>query len=73
MQDADIYSLALDEGKEISFNVKPGRQAYLVQTEGESDINGMEINERDALEIVEEDISIKSKKASYILIIEMKK
>ena len=72
-QDADIYSLSLDEGKEISFIVRPGRQAYLVQIEGESDINGLEINERDAVEIVEEDILIKSKKASHILVIEMKK
>lgn len=72
-QDADIYSLSLDEGKEISFTVRPGRQAYLVQIEGQSDINGLEINERDGLEIVEEDISIKSKKTSHILVIEMKK
>jgi redox-sensitive bicupin YhaK (pirin superfamily) len=72
-QDADIYSLSLDEGKEIRFNVGPGRQAYLIQIEGESDINGLEINERDALEIIEEDILIKSKKTSHILVIEMKK
>ena len=33
-QDANIYSLELDKGNEISFPVEEGRQAYLVQIEG---------------------------------------
>ncbi|KNZ43503.1 pirin family protein [Acetobacterium bakii] len=72
-QDSNIYSLELAESKEIGFPVKSGRQAYLVQIEGTSNINGIELNDRDALEILEEDITIKSSKKSHILIIEMKK
>lgn len=72
-QDANFYVVELDEGKEIDFKVEKGRQGYLVQIEGDSIINSLELNERDALEIVEEDIIIKANKKSHILVIEMKK
>ena len=72
-QDTNIYVIELDEGKEVTFDVDMGRQAYLVQIEGESNINEIKLKERDALEIVEENISIKANKKSHIMIIEMKK
>lgn len=72
-QDANFYVVELDERKEIDFKVESNRQAYLVQIEGDSIINNFELNERDALEIVEEDIKIKANKKSHILVIEMKK
>lgn len=72
-QDANIYSLELDEGREITFPVERGRQGYLVQLEGSSVINGFNLAEREAMEIVEEEISVKAEKTSHFLIIEMKK
>lgn len=72
-QDVNIYATELEKGKEISFPVRPGRQAYLVQIEGSSLINEVDLYERDAMEIVEEDILIKAKETSHILIIEMHK
>ncbi|WML53245.1 pirin family protein [Neobacillus sp. PS3-12] len=72
-QDANIFSLELDKGNEITFPVKEGRQAYLVQIEGTSVINDIELSDRDGMEIVEEDIQIKAVETSHILIIEMKK
>ncbi|WP_352417517.1 pirin family protein [Clostridium tertium] len=72
-QDANFYVVELDEGKEIDFQVGSNRQAYLVQIEGNSTINNLELNERDALEIIEEDILIKADKKSHVLVIEMKK
>ena len=72
-QDTNIYSLELENGKEISFSVNERRQAYLVQIEGTSIINGVELNAQDGLEIVEEDILIHGKETSQILILEMKK
>lgn len=72
-QDANFYVVELDEGKEIDFQVGSNRQAYLVQIEGNSTINNLELNERDALEIIEEDILIKADKKLHILVIEMKK
>lgn len=72
-QDVNFHVVELDEGKEIYFLVNEGRQAYLVQIEGESTINNILLDERDALEIIEEDILIKANKKSHILVIEMKK
>jgi redox-sensitive bicupin YhaK (pirin superfamily) len=72
-QDANIYSLELEQGKDINFPVKEGRQAYLVQVEGASVINDIELFDRDGMEIVEEDILINAAKTSHIIIIEMKK
>lgn len=72
-QDMNIYSIELEKGKEISFPVKEGRQAYLVQIEGSSITNNILLADRDGMEIVEEDISIKSEQTSHILILEMKK
>lgn len=72
-QDANFYVIELDEGKEIDFPVGKGRQGYLVQIEGNSFINNIELSQRDALEITEENIKVKAKNKSHILIIEMKK
>jgi quercetin 2,3-dioxygenase len=72
-QDMNIYSLELEKGKDISFSVNEGRQAYLVQIEGNSLINDVKLADRDGMEIVEEDILIKAKETSHILILEMNK
>ena len=72
-QNINIFSLELDKGNEISFPVQKGRQAYLVQIEGNSSINHLELVDRDALEIVEEDILINANETSHILILEMNK
>lgn len=72
-QDANFFILELDKEKEITFPVKTNRQAYLVQIEGSSFINGTQLNERDGMEIVEEDIIVKALETSHILVIEMNK
>lgn len=72
-QDVNISVLELTEGNEIDFLVEDGRQAYLVQAEGRSDINGVRLNEKDAMEIIEENIKIKANVTSNFLIVEMKK
>lgn len=72
-QDANLYSLALEADQVISFPVKTGRQAYLVQIEGSSQINQVELAMRDALEIIEEEIVIKARESSHFLMVELKK
>ena len=72
-QDVNIYVLELQDGKEIELAVEKNRQAYLVQIESQSDINGIQLNTKDALEITEENILIKSNGVSHYLVIEMKK
>lgn len=72
-QDINLYILKLDSDKELDFEVGIDRQAYIVQIEGYSNINGFNLKEKDALQTVEDNLHIKSKIDSHILIIEMKK
>ena len=72
-QDVNFYSLFLDQIKKSAFPVASGRQAYLVQIEGTSDINEINLDARDGLEIIEEEIHIKAKETSHFLVIEMAK
>lgn len=71
--DINMYANIISTGKEAEFKVGKGRQAYLILIDGQADINGVQLNTRDALEIVEEDVTIKAKEKSHILVIEMKK
>lgn len=72
-QDFNIYSIELDSNEEIDFPVNKGRQVYILQVEGSSSINEILLNERDAAEVIEENIYIKTKNISHILVLEMKK
>lgn len=72
-QDVNFYSLELDEEKEINFKVEKGRQAYIVQIEGESTINNVDLEARDAVEVLEEDLNLSAKSTSHYLLIEMKR
>ncbi|RVU55018.1 pirin family protein [Anaerosphaera multitolerans] len=72
-QDASIHVLELDKDREIEFPVLENRQAYLVQIEGSSIINGIEFNMRDGLESVEESLNIKALEDSHFLVVELKK
>ncbi len=72
-QDVNFYVLELDKDKEISFPLKEKRQAYLVQIEGTSEINGLILNAKDAMEIIEENLTIQATETSHFLIIEMAK
>lgn len=72
-QDVNIFVLELEVNNEIDFSVESGRQAYLVQIEGKSNINGITLNQRDAMEIIEENIKIKAEVHSHFIIVDMKK
>ena len=72
-QDINMAATLLEKGSLLDFSVEKGRQAYLVLIEGEANINGIELKMRDALEIVEEDITIHAMENAHILVIEMAK
>lgn len=72
-QDFNIYATLLTDGKPAKFSVKKNRQAYLVTAEGAADINGIRVNERDAMEIIEEDILIRPDGPAHLLVLEMAK
>ena len=66
-----ISAVELDAGRELGLTVGPERQAYLLQIEGASVVNGVELDERDALEIVAEDVVIRASTTSHVFAIEM--
>jgi quercetin 2,3-dioxygenase len=70
-QDVHVSALELDAGRELALTVGPERQAYLLQIEGSSVVNGVDVDERDALEIMAEDVVIRASTTSHVLVIEM--
>ena len=73
-QDINIYVSQLDSDKNLDFHIEENRQVYFVQIEGKSDINGLVLNNGDAVEIInEKQINIKALENSHFLFIEMAK
>lgn len=71
-QDIKIFVSQLDSNKEINVNIPKDRQIYFIQIEGSSSINGVELNEADAIEITEESkFNVKALCQSHFLFIEM--
>lgn len=71
--DANIYAADIDQGLNLEFPVAAGRQVYVIQIEGSSQLNNVTLSERDSLESVEETLIIKAIEPSHLLIIEMPK
>lgn len=72
-QQAYLHLGVFDAGQTFTYNVKiPGNGLYLFLIEGELEINGQTINERDAFGIVEfESFEIQTKAPAKILMIEV--
>lgn len=72
--DAHVYASEIEAGKQLEFPVAKGRQAYMVLLEGSAQVNDLTVNMRDALEVMEEDITVTSTdNTTHALIIEMAK
>jgi quercetin 2,3-dioxygenase len=73
-QDINMYVSELEANKTIDFDIKKDRQVYFVQIEGTASINGISLNNGDAMEIIDVDkLEIKALNNSHFLFIEMKK
>jgi redox-sensitive bicupin YhaK (pirin superfamily) len=72
-QNINAYATYLTAGKSLPFEVKEGRQAYLVVAEGKTRINGIGLAARDAMEIIEEDVTVEALEDVHIVVIEMAK
>ena len=73
-QDINIYVSELEIEKSLNFTINENRQVYFVQIEGISSINGLILENGDAMEIVDEKkIEIKALENSHFLFIEMAK
>jgi len=71
-QDVNIYVSELDKPQE--FTIGKDRQVYFVQIEGKAKINGVILENGDAMELVDENkFTIQPILKSHILFIEMKK
>lgn len=76
-QDVNIFSLDLPAGSTAKLEVKQGRQAYIVQIEGSSSVQGLQSKQtstllnRDALELVDEGAEFQALEHTHLLAIEM--
>ncbi len=71
-QDMKISVLSLDAGQELKYSMESGRQAYLIQIEGESRINENDMGERDGAEITNEsEITLKALNDSHFILLDM--
>lgn len=71
--DMNIYATCITKGNSLDFEVADNRQAYLVLIEGEADVNGLRLLDRDAVEIVETDITVKAVESAHVILFEMAK
>ena len=71
--DINMYAANIAQGNSLDFKVGPGRQAYMILVEGEAEVDGIRLHARDALEITEEDISVKAIETAHVVVIEMAK
>ncbi len=77
-QDINIYSAMVEKENSMEFSIRENRQAYLVQIYGKSFITSLEeknhkvlLEEKDALEIYEDEIKINTVDNSHFLLVEM--
>jgi len=70
-QDVSIQVSWLESGNSLTYEMKHDRQAYLVQIEGESIVNDINLQMRDGIEAEGESLKINAKKDSHFLLIEM--
>ncbi|GHT01074.1 hypothetical protein AGMMS50276_28340 [Synergistales bacterium] len=71
--DVNVSATEITKGGSNAFLVGKDRQAYLILIEGEVKIAEHDLSAGDAMEIVEENITVAAKDASHILVLEMKK
>jgi redox-sensitive bicupin YhaK (pirin superfamily) len=69
--DVNLYAAQITE--ELTFEARPGRQAYLVLIEGAAHIGGYALAKRDAMEITEQGITISAEDTAHVIVLEMAK
>ncbi len=69
--DVNLFANMLEAGKKQALAVGRGRETYLDCVEGEARVRDIVLHERDALKVVEENISIETEEGAHLLVIEM--
>lgn len=71
-QDMTVSVAALDAGEELSWEIAPGRQAYLIQIEGEGTVNGEGLSQGDAAEITDvREVRVHAQGPSHYILFDM--
>ena len=71
-QDVSIFISELEKGKSLEFSINEKRQVYFVQIEGVSNVNGVLLDNGDAMEVTQEvSLDIKALENSHFIFIEM--
>jgi len=69
--DVNLYAAVLSAGESIDFKVGPNRQAYLTLLEGDAQVENIKMTERDALEIMKQDVTISTERFAHLYMLEM--
>jgi redox-sensitive bicupin YhaK (pirin superfamily) len=69
--DVNVFSAVLPASGSIEFDPGPDRQAYMVLLEGDATVEGIAMAERDALEIIKQNVTIASKHNAHLYAIDM--
>ncbi len=72
-QDAHVSVVQLDAGREIDLAGRARPAGVSAAGGGLVGVDGVELDERDALEIVDEDVVIAAQTTSHVFVIEMAK
>lgn len=72
-QNVNFYALFLPKGQEFVLKTAKNRQCYLVLIEGALQAGSLELQGRDALEIIEEDVTLTPSADAHFLWIDMAK
>jgi redox-sensitive bicupin YhaK (pirin superfamily) len=71
--DINAYAAFIKKGTSLDFKAAPGRQGYLVLAEGAVQVEGIALKTRDALEIVEQNITLEAAEDAHMVLVEMRK
>ncbi|MCL1975645.1 MAG: pirin family protein, partial [Firmicutes bacterium] len=69
--DVNVYAAIISAGRSLDFKLLPNRQAYLVLLEGDALVEDIAMTEKDALEIILQDVTITTKNSAHLYIIDM--
>jgi len=69
--DINVFAAVLSEGESLDFKLAPDRQAYMVLFEGDAMVENIEMTERDALEIIKQNVTITTKRYAHLYVVDM--
>lgn len=72
-QDVEVSVLELKAGQQQTYTIQPDRMVYLIQIEGKSTINEKQWVEKDAAEVMDENIVLSAQNDSHFILFDLKK